>query len=83
MGSRPQRRSEAEAGGAAGAAPQLSKHAEWSKHEHKMPEDGLLKVVLLPPQRDLHHQSALRIFRVAPSIDEIHVDLQCNSSANK
>lgn len=64
--SRRQRRSKAEAAGAAGAAPQLSKHADWSKHEHKMPEDALLKVVLLPPFRNVHFQCDLRIFRFAP-----------------
>jgi len=37
-----QRRSEAAA--AARVAPQLSSHVEWSKHEHKMPKDALLKV---------------------------------------
>lgn len=35
-----------DAAAAARKAPQLSSHAEWAKHEHKLPEEALAKVRL-------------------------------------
>lgn len=53
------RKRRSEAAAAARAAPQLSKHSDWSKHEHKLPEDALLKVGARTVASLLYHDPAI------------------------
>lgn len=60
-----------EAAAAARKAPQLSSHAEWAKHEHKLPEEALARVHILESQLFVCSMQAALVVQPLCTLDTI------------